>query len=86
MSKCTADNGKLSDHLKEVTCPAFSIKALLQGAMALLDEAEALDTQCGDIWAARQLVETAWVKVDEIIGDSQFSLLNRLSAIDENLP
>lgn len=83
MSTSNSDVCKLSDALRGITCPAFTIHAMLQGAMALLDEAEHLDNKNGDIWAARELVSAAREKVAEIYGDKQSHLLDRLTAIDE---
>lgn len=83
MTEINPVSGKLSDALNEITCPAFTVRAMLQGAMSLLDEAEHLDNRSGDIWAARELVSAAWEKVAEIYGDNQCLLLDRLTAIDE---
>lgn len=83
MAENNISSNKLSDELKEVVSPAFTVRALLQGAMALLDEAEHMYDSNGDIWAARMLVSDAWEKVAEIYGDKENCLRERLAEIDK---
>lgn len=79
----TKNATSLSEELKGLVAPAYSIKAMLQGALALLNEAEALPDPGGDVWAARELVEEACARLDEIYGDKESALLSRLATIDQ---
>lgn len=82
-SEITTSTPRLSDELRDIVAPAYKVRALLQGAMALLDEAEALSDPDGHLWSARELVEEAWKKVEEVYSDKDCSLYLRLHAIDE---
>lgn len=74
---------KLADELREIVGPAFKIRAILQGALALMNEAEGSFDRNGDLWSVRELIEEAWEKVGEIYGDRECALLDRLQKIDE---
>lgn len=82
MAEINSTSAKLSDELSEIVRPAITVRALLQGAMSLLDEATHLDDRNGDIFAARTLVAEAFEKIAEVYGDKETRLLSRLIAID----
>lgn len=73
---------KLSDALSEIVAPAYKIRAILQGAIALLYQAEGLADPDGDVFSARQLIEEAWALVNEIYGDKEIALRSRLEKIE----
>lgn len=62
----TTEAQSLSDDIESVINHAFMVRAMLQGVNALLENAEALPDPDGDVWAARELVAAAIVKVEKI--------------------
>lgn len=57
------EDSLISD-LEDVLFPAYAVQAILQGAIALFD-ADDMHPK-GNVWAARELVELALLKVQEI--------------------
>lgn len=82
MAEANSTNINLADELSAVINPVFKIKALLQGASLLMNEAEHCFDEDGNLWSAREIVDQAWLACDEIFSDRQSRLLSRLKEID----
>jgi hypothetical protein len=73
----------VSDDLREVIATAFAVRAMLQGAMALIEDPGAYDDPHGDVWAAREIIEAAWQKVEEIYSKAgDLELYERIEALE----
>lgn len=83
MAEINITSTKLSEALQALVEPAFDAKALLLGAIALLNEAEAIPDPHGDVWAALRLIEEASGKMDKIYGDKEIALRNRIIELEE---
>lgn len=72
----------INDDLRDVIAPAFAVRGMLQGALALLDDHGASDPD-GDIWAAREIIEVAWEKVEEIYAKAgELNIQDRIAALE----
>lgn len=72
----------INDDLRDVIAPAFAVRGMLQGALALLDDHGANDPD-GDIWAAREIIEAAWEKVEEIyLKAGELRIQDRIAALE----
>jgi len=83
MAEINTTSTKLSDGLINLTSPAYTVKAMLQGAIAMLSQCTAYQDPSGHIWASLQLIEDASKQVDELYGDRETDLLSRLRDLDE---
>lgn len=83
MAEINTTSTKLSDGLINLTSPAYTVKAMLQGAIAMLSQCTAYPDPSGHIWASLQLIEDASKQVDELYGDRETDLLSRLRDLDE---
>lgn len=78
-----SDQKTLSAELGDAHSRAFKIVAMLQGTSALLEGVEHLPDEGGSIWAARELVDAAWVETQNMIGDfADRDLVRRVEQIE----
>lgn len=76
-------NRTLSEDIHETIRPAFVAKAMLQGASALLVNAEHIPDPDGDIWSAREIVDAAIAMVESIyMGADDRKLKDRAEALE----
>ena len=74
----------LSEDIHETIRPAFAVTALLQGASALLVDAEQIPDPDGDVWAAREIIVAAMAMVEKIyMGADERNLKARAEALEE---
>lgn len=76
-------NQPLSGDIQETIYPAYAAVAMLRGASALLENAEALPDPDGNVWSARELIDQAIIKVTEVyMGADEKRLMARAIAME----
>lgn len=61
-----SETSTVADDLRDAIAPTFAVKALLQGALALISDPGVYNDPNGEVWAAREIIEAAMLKVEEV--------------------